>query len=96
MKLSFPLAAAFAAILSLSACGGGGDSGGTPAVVNNPAALTKTDSAIGTGAEAATPAVCSFQAIVPKTTDWRTYETRYVWLDGQDRPEFEPSYSVKS
>lgn len=52
MKLSFPLAAAFAAILSLSACGGGGDSGGTPAVVNNPAALTKTDSAIGTGAEA--------------------------------------------
>ena len=52
--------------------------------------------AIGTGAEAATPAVCSFQAIVPKTTDWRTYETRYVWLDGQDRPEFEPSYSVKS
>jgi FKBP-type peptidyl-prolyl cis-trans isomerase FkpA len=52
MKLSFPLAAAFAAILSLSACGGGGDSGGTPAVVNNPAALTKTDIAIGTGAEA--------------------------------------------
>jgi FKBP-type peptidyl-prolyl cis-trans isomerase FkpA len=52
MKLSFPLAAAFAAILSLSACGGGGDSGGTPAVVNDPAALTKTDSAIGTGAEA--------------------------------------------
>jgi FKBP-type peptidyl-prolyl cis-trans isomerase FkpA len=56
MKLSFPLAAACAAILSLSACGGGGDSGGTPAVVNNPAALTKTDSAIGTGAEAVTGA----------------------------------------
>ena len=53
MKLSFPLAAAFAAILSLSACGGGGDSGSTtPPVVNNPAALTKTDIAIGTGAEA--------------------------------------------
>ena len=54
MKLSFPLAAAFAAILSLSACGGGGgdSGGGTPPVVNNPAALTKTDSAIGTGAEA--------------------------------------------
>ena len=52
--------------------------------------------AIGTGAEAATPAVCSFQAIVPKTTDWRTYGARYVWLDGEDRPEFEPSYSVKS
>jgi FKBP-type peptidyl-prolyl cis-trans isomerase FkpA len=53
MKLSFPLAAAFAAILSLSACGGGGgDSSGIPAVVNNPAALTKTDISIGTGAEA--------------------------------------------
>lgn len=54
MKLSFPLAAAFAAILSLTACGGGGgDSGGTNAPnVNNPTALTKTDIAIGTGAEA--------------------------------------------
>ncbi len=53
MKLSFPLAAAFAALLSLSACGGGGDSGSTtPPVVNNPAALTKTDISIGTGAEA--------------------------------------------
>jgi FKBP-type peptidyl-prolyl cis-trans isomerase FkpA len=65
MKLSFAPAAAhaaavtaaFAAVLSLSACGGGGDSGdsgnsGNNAVVNNPAALTKTDLAIGTGAEA--------------------------------------------
>jgi len=52
MKLSFPLAAAFAALLSLSACGGGGDSGGSTPVVNNPAALTRTDIAIGTGAEA--------------------------------------------
>lgn len=56
MKLSFPRAAAavvaVSAALTLSACGGGGDSGGGNAVVNNPAALTKTDSAIGTGAEA--------------------------------------------
>jgi phthalate 4,5-dioxygenase oxygenase subunit len=52
--------------------------------------------AIGTGREAATPAVCSFQAIVPKTTDWRTYEARYVWPDGQEHPELEPSYSVKA
>jgi FKBP-type peptidyl-prolyl cis-trans isomerase FkpA len=51
MKLSFPLAAACAAILSLSACGGGGGSGGS-SVVNNPAALTRTDISIGTGAEA--------------------------------------------
>ena len=51
MKLSFPLAAAFSAVLSLSACGGGGGSGGT-SVNNNPAALTKTDISIGTGTEA--------------------------------------------
>lgn len=50
MKLSFPLAAAFVAILNLSACGGGGSGGSS--VVNNPAALTKTDISIGTGTEA--------------------------------------------
>jgi FKBP-type peptidyl-prolyl cis-trans isomerase FkpA len=53
MKLSFPLAAAFAALLSLTACGGGGgDSGGNSAVVANPAAFTKTDTVVGTGLEA--------------------------------------------
>ena len=51
MKLSFPLAAVFAAWLSLSACGGG-DSGGSSAVVANPAAFTKTDTVLGTGTEA--------------------------------------------
>jgi FKBP-type peptidyl-prolyl cis-trans isomerase FkpA len=53
MKLSFPLAAVFAALLSLTACGGGGgDSGGSSAVVANPAAFTKTDTTVGTGTEA--------------------------------------------
>jgi FKBP-type peptidyl-prolyl cis-trans isomerase FkpA len=55
MKLSFPLAAAFAAALSLTACGGGSGNAGTgntPVNSNNPAALTKTDASIGTGAEA--------------------------------------------
>jgi FKBP-type peptidyl-prolyl cis-trans isomerase FkpA len=52
MKLSFPLAAIFAAMLSLTACGGGGDSGGNSAVVANPAAFTKTDTTVGTGVEA--------------------------------------------
>jgi FKBP-type peptidyl-prolyl cis-trans isomerase FkpA len=54
MKLSFPLAAVFAALLSLTACGGGGgDSGGSSAVVvANPAAFTKTDTVVGTGTEA--------------------------------------------
>jgi FKBP-type peptidyl-prolyl cis-trans isomerase FkpA len=53
MKLSFPLAAAFAALLSLTACGGGsGNAGGNTAVVANPAAFTKTDTVLGTGTEA--------------------------------------------
>ena len=46
------LAAACAAVLSLSACGGGGDS--TPAVaVASPASLVITDSLVGTGDTAA-------------------------------------------
>lgn len=47
---------------------------------------------IGTG-EAAVPSwVCAYQAIVPKTTDWREYETSYVWEGG--KPALEDSYSV--
>jgi FKBP-type peptidyl-prolyl cis-trans isomerase FkpA len=50
--LSFPLAAAFAAVLSLTACGGGGDAGSGN--TTNPAATVKiTDTVVGTGAEAA-------------------------------------------
>jgi phthalate 4,5-dioxygenase oxygenase subunit len=53
--------------------------------------------AIGTGADTVTPSVCSFQAIVPKTTDWREFKTKYVWPDGREQePELEPSYSVKA
>ena len=51
MKLKFLLIAAFATILSLTACGGGGDSGSTPNP-NNPAAFSKKDDVVGTGAEA--------------------------------------------
>jgi FKBP-type peptidyl-prolyl cis-trans isomerase FkpA len=53
MKLSFPLAAAFAALLSLTACGGGGGDSGT-GNTSNPAATVKiTEVAVGTGATAA-------------------------------------------
>ncbi|MEX5745661.1 FKBP-type peptidyl-prolyl cis-trans isomerase [Massilia sp. X63] len=53
MKLKFPLIAAFVAILSLTACGGGGDDSGAAVVnPNNPTALVKTDDVLGTGAEA--------------------------------------------
>lgn len=53
--------------------------------------------AIGTGELAIPPAVCSFQAIVPKTTDWRQFDARPVGAEPrQDQPELEPSYSVKA
>ena len=49
-------------------------------------------SAIGTGENAATPRVCSFQAIVPKTIDWKQYEAKPVWET--PGPVLEPSYDV--
>ncbi|MCY1528371.1 Phthalate 4,5-dioxygenase oxygenase subunit [compost metagenome] len=52
--------------------------------------------AIGTGANATPLDVCAFQAVVPKTEDWRTFGVTYVWPDGTQRPELEPSYSVKA
>jgi FKBP-type peptidyl-prolyl cis-trans isomerase FkpA len=52
MKLSYPLAAAFAALLSLTACGGGsGDAGSGNGGLQN-AVVKKTDISIGTGTEA--------------------------------------------
>ena len=52
MKLKLPLIAAFVAVLGLTACGGG-DSGSSGTTVSSPAALTKTDTVVGTGAVAA-------------------------------------------
>jgi FKBP-type peptidyl-prolyl cis-trans isomerase FkpA len=56
MKTKFPLlVAAFVALTSLAACGGGSESSAPPVVVTyagNPTALTKTDTTVGTGAEA--------------------------------------------
>lgn len=55
MKLKLPLIAAFVALTSLAACGGGGSSSNTPAVaVESPATLTKIDTVTGGGAEAVT------------------------------------------
>jgi FKBP-type peptidyl-prolyl cis-trans isomerase FkpA len=54
MKLKLPLIAAFVAITSLTACGGGSDT--TPTVpVASPATLTFTDNVVGTGTVAAAP-----------------------------------------
>ena len=54
MKLKFPLIAAFVAVVSLTACGGGSDSSSGNVAVSSPATLTKTDNTVGTGAEAVT------------------------------------------
>lgn len=54
MKLKLPLIAAFVAVLSLSACGGGSDSPTSgSAAVSSPSALSTTDITVGTGATAA-------------------------------------------
>ncbi|MGE4242441.1 Rieske 2Fe-2S domain-containing protein [Ramlibacter sp.] len=53
--------------------------------------------AIGTGELAIPRTVCSFQAIVPKTTDWRDFSVRPVLAGGADNAdEMEPSYSVQA
>ncbi|MGH8235555.1 MAG: Rieske 2Fe-2S domain-containing protein [Steroidobacteraceae bacterium] len=48
--------------------------------------------AIGTGDFHIPADVCAYQAIVPKTLDWRSYPARYVW--DQTGPELEPSHST--
>jgi FKBP-type peptidyl-prolyl cis-trans isomerase FkpA len=50
MKFKLLLAAAFVAVLGLTACGGGSDSGSTPAAKGEDVAtLTSTDTTVGTG-----------------------------------------------
>lgn len=48
--------------------------------------------AIGTGDTGITPEVCAFQAIIPKTADWKTVDIKYVW--DEHEPALEPSYTV--
>ena len=50
------------------------------------------EAAIGTGASRIPASVVAFQAIVPKTTDWRAFKASYVW-DTRE-PALEPSYST--
>jgi phthalate 4,5-dioxygenase oxygenase subunit len=59
-------------------------------------AFQKGEPAIGTGDLAIPKSVCSFQAIVPKTTDWRVFETHPIVAEDKQQPELEPSYSVNS
>ncbi len=58
-------------------------------------AFQRGEPAIGTGetAIAASPTpVVAFQAIVPKTTDWRAFTATYMW--DESAPALEPSYST--
>jgi len=48
--------------------------------------------AIGTGDARIQKTICAYQAIVPKTTDWRAHVASYVWDSNQ--PALEPSYST--
>ena len=57
MKLSKLLIAVFAAALSLSACGGGSSASTAAVTVASPAALTLTDTVVGTGATVAVGSV---------------------------------------
>jgi FKBP-type peptidyl-prolyl cis-trans isomerase FkpA len=54
MKLSFPLAAVFAAVLSLSACGGGGGDSGSDNSANLGATVKIVSETAGTGTATAT------------------------------------------
>lgn len=55
-------------------------------------AFQSGEAAIGTGEKRIPSTVCSYQAIVPKTTDWRSFPASFVW-EGKE-PELEPSYST--
>ena len=58
-------------------------------------AFQRGEPAIGTGATAIAASqspVVAFQAIVPKTTDWRAFTATYVW--DESAPALEPSYST--
>ena len=50
--------------------------------------------AIGTGELRIPSSICAFQAIVPKTTDWRAFVATPVW--DSTEPALEPSYSTSA
>lgn len=50
------------------------------------------ETAIGTGPKAIPKEICSFQAVIPKSVDWRDYRAHYVWKD--EEPVLEASYNV--
>lgn len=59
-------------------------------------AVMQGEPAIGTAEQAIPASVVAYQAVIPKTLDWRQHECSYVWAGGEPRPELEPSYSVRA
>ena len=55
-------------------------------------AFQKGEAAIGSGELRIPSSVVAYQAIIPKTTDWRSFTGSYVW-DSKE-PALEPSYSI--
>ena len=47
--------------------------------------------AIGTGDTQMPKEICAYQAIVPKTTDWRAHQAAYVWDAGQSVQQLSPA-----
>jgi phthalate 4,5-dioxygenase oxygenase subunit len=56
----------------------------------------KGSSAIGTSDQFVPNAVCSFQHVIPKTTDWRDYLAGYVWEGGENQTGTDNAYAVKA
>lgn len=57
-------------------------------------AVAQGEPAIGTGAQAVPAEVCSFQSVIPKTTDWRAFAAAPVWL-GEAQAGVDQAYVVK-
>jgi len=49
---------------------------------------------VGLGANAIPKEICSFQAIVPKSVDWREYRVSYVWDDVPAGRKLDSNYEV--
>lgn len=59
-------------------------------------AFARGEPAIGTGELAIPEGICSFQAVVPKETDWRAFAARPVSADDHAPSEADASYLVKA
>lgn len=64
-------------------------------MVQAAADFSKGNAAIGTGNKSIPKSICSFQQVIPKETDWRKFESKYVWGAQPQSSETDNSYTVK-